>query len=101
MWRAYYLIGEIKITADEVRVPVIQDTGQLFDRILGLIYVAIAAISLFYIVRGALLYVTHGGEANTAKEARETVLYAVVALVGSSLVFTLINFAISVTEGTP
>lgn len=101
MWMAYYLLGEIKISADEVRVPAIQDTGALFDRILGLIYVAIAAISLFYIVRGALLFVTHGGDATGAKEARETVLYAIVALVGSSLVFTLINFVLNVKEGTP
>lgn len=99
MWAAYYLIGQIKIGADEVGIPRINDSGELFDRILGLVYVAIAAISLFYVVRGALLYVTHGGEPTTAKEARETVLYALVALVGSSLVFILIQFVLKVAGG--
>lgn len=97
MW-AYYL-SQIKVSADEVGIPKNIANGDLFDNILGLVYVAIAAISLFYVVRGALLYVTHGGEPTTAKEARETVLYALVALVGSSLVFTLINFILKVTEG--
>ncbi len=93
------IIAEIKITAEDVGVPRINDSGALFDRILGLIYIAIAAISLFYIVRGALLYVTHGGEANTAKEARETVLFAVVALIGSSLVFGLLQFVLDKVGG--
>ncbi len=95
MWVPFYLLGQIDISAGEVGIPVINDSGSLFDRILGLIYVAIAAISLFFVVRGALLYVTHGGEANTTKEARETILYALVALVGSSLVFTLLQFILN------
>ncbi len=91
--------AQISLSADELKIPKVTANATQLDSILGLIYIAIAAISLFYIVRGALLYVTHGGEANTAKEARETVLYAVVALVGSSLVFTLINFVLNVTGG--
>jgi hypothetical protein len=98
MWLPYLLVGQISISADEVKIPKITDDGALLDDIFGLVYVAIAAISLFYVVRGALLYVTHGGEANTTKEARETILYALVALVGSSLVFVLIQFVLSVTE---
>lgn len=96
---AIYFTAMEKINATEVGIPKIIDTGVLFNDILGLVYTAIAAISLFYVVRGALLFVTHGGEANTAKEARETVLYAIVALVGSTLVFTLINFVLNATEG--
>lgn len=95
MWIPYYLIGQIDIDPGEVGIPTITDDGALFDRIIGLVYIAIAAISLLFIVRGALLYVTHGGEANNAKEARETILYALVALVGSSLVFTLIQFVLT------
>ena len=85
----------IDIKATEVGIPTISDTGALFNSILGLVYTAIAAISLFFIVRGGLLYVTHGGEANTTKEARETILYAVVALIGSTMVFTLLNFVLN------
>ncbi|MEO5690740.1 MAG: hypothetical protein ABIQ64_00970 [Candidatus Saccharimonadales bacterium] len=96
---AFQMLAEIKITADELKIPKVVADGDQFDRILGLIYVFIAAISLFYVVRGALLYVTHGGEANTAKEARETVLYAVVALIGSSLVFALLQFVLNQVKG--
>ena len=95
----YAHLAQIKLSADDLGIPVIRADGDQLDRILGLIYIAIAAISLFFVIRGALLFVTHGGEANTAKEARETVLYALVALVGSSLVFTLINFVLNITGG--
>lgn len=96
MTSLYTLLAQINISANEVGIPRISDSGALFDRIVGLVYVAIAAISLFFVVRGALLYVTHGGESNTTKEARETILYALVALVGSSLVFVLIQFVLNV-----
>ena len=100
MWMIYFAASELEtITATEVGIPKITDTGALLDNIFGLVYTAIAAISILFIVRGGLLYVTHGGEANTAKEARETVLYAVVALIGSTLVFTLINFVLNATQG--
>jgi hypothetical protein len=92
----YTLLAQIDINASDVGIPKISDSGALFDRIIGLVYVAIAAISLFFVVRGALLYVTHGGEANTTKEARETILYALVALVGSSLVFVLIQYVLKI-----
>lgn len=95
----YTQLAKIELSANELGIPKIAADGDQFDRILGLIYIAIAAISLFYVIRGALLYVTHGGEANTAKEARETVMYAIVALVGSTLVFTLINFVLKSTGG--
>jgi hypothetical protein len=99
MWMMYYAAGEIKIQATEVGIPKITDTGLLLDNIFGLVYTAIAAISILFIVRGGLLYVTHGGDAKSTTEARETVLYAVVALVGSTLVFTLINFVLNATQG--
>lgn len=93
------MVGAIEIKAEDILLPkIMADKGQ-FDDILGLVYTALAAFSLFYIVRGALLYVTHGGEANTAKEARETILYAIVALVGSTLVFSLIKFVMQSIGG--
>lgn len=98
MWLPYYLISQINISADEVKLPRIEDNGGLFDRIIGLVYIAIAGISVLFIVRGALLYVTHGGDANSTKEARETILYAIVALVGSSLVFTFIQYVLKVAN---
>lgn len=97
MWM--YYLSQIKIGADEVKIPKNVANGDLLDNILGLVYVFIAALSLFYIVRGALLYVTHGGEPTTAKEARETILYAIVALVGSSLVFIVIQYVLKIAGG--
>lgn len=96
-----YIASEIDITTQEIGLPVVQADNDLFDRIIGLVYTAIAAISLFYVIRGALLYVTHGTEPNAQKEARETIIYALVALVGSSLVFTLIWFVVNSVAGGP
>lgn len=86
----------IGVNADEVLIPKVLAGDSTFDAIIGLVYTLIAAVALFYIVRGALLFVTSGSDPSSVKAARETVLYAVVALVGSTMVFIAINFVIGV-----
>lgn len=94
-----YWIAQLKINSNEINLPkVTADSGRL-DMIIGLIYTALAAVCIFFIVRGALLFVTHGGEPGMAKTARETVLYALVALAGSTMVFALIQFVMKSVAG--
>lgn len=88
------LIAQITINAQEIKLPKVIAGNDTFNNILGLVYIALASVALLFVVRGALLYVTHGSEPNVVKEARETILYAIVALVGSSLVFSLIWFIV-------
>ncbi len=88
------IAAQIKLGADDIKLPKVTANNDTFNNIVNLVYIALASIALFYVVRGALLYVTHGSEPNVQKEARETILYAIVAIVGSSLVFSLIKFVI-------
>ena len=94
-----FIATQITLSANELKIPKVQANNATFTNILGLVYTTIAAISLFYVIRGALLYVTHGAEPTAQKEARETILYALVALVGSSLVFPLIWFVVNSVTG--
>lgn len=95
----YRFAAGIDIKASDIKLPTVNADGDQLDRIFGLVYMSMAAICLFFVIRGALLYVTHGSEPNSQKEARETILYALVALVGSSLVITIVQFVIkSVTQ---
>lgn len=99
MGHMYRLAAGIEIKASDIALPKIFADSSNFDKILGLIYVTLAAFAIFFMVRGALLFVTHGSDPGTVKEARETVLYAAVALVGATLVFTLIQFAVKSVGG--
>lgn len=84
----------VSVDADKVGIPKIEANDATFNLIVGLIYTIIAAVSLFYIVRGALLFVTSGSDPASVKAARETILYAVIGLAGSTAVFALIGFVL-------
>ncbi len=91
----------MKVSADEIGIPKIAANGSTLDNIFGMIFVALAAVCIFFIVRGALLYVTSGSNPADNKQARETILYAIVALAGSTMVLTLIWFVIRGIGGQP
>lgn len=82
----------ITVPADQVNVPKVDAGDATFNAIVGLVYVIIAALALFYIVRGGLLFITSGSDPKSVKDARETVLYAAIGLVVSTLVFGIIQF---------
>ncbi len=92
--------AQIKITPDEIKLPTVSANGAVLNNIIGLVYVALGAVCVFFIVRGALLYVTSGSDPSSNKQARETIIYAVVALAASTLVFVFINFIVNSVGGT-
>lgn len=82
------------INADDVKIPRISADNARLDAIFNLVYVVIAAVAVFFIVRAALLFVTSGSEPSQVKDARETILYACVGLALSSVVFVILKFVI-------
>ena len=85
-------LAAISIKAEDIGLPKNVGSDATFNAIVGLVYTVIAALAIFYIVRAGLLYVTSGSDPASVKDARETILYAVIALVGSTIVFGLIQF---------
>lgn len=94
-----YTLFAITIDASQVGIPEVKANDATFSRILGLVYVLIGAVALFYIIRGALLFVTSQGDANDVKQARTTILISVASLVLATMVFAIVNFFISNVGG--
>ncbi|HXH04807.1 MAG TPA: hypothetical protein VNI82_00050 [Candidatus Nitrosotenuis sp.] len=88
----YLLLAQVQVDADQIGLPQVKAGDDTFNLIVGLVYTLIGAVALFYIVRGALLYVASGSDPSSVKDARETILYAIVALGGATVVFGLIQF---------
>lgn len=93
-WLTNFAQEKIIINAQNVGIPVINANNSVLDNIFSTVYVAIGAFAVFFIIRGALLFVTHGNNPAEVKKARDTVLNAVAALAGSTLVFALIQLVI-------
>lgn len=91
-----YVIAQnlVPLNADDIGIPRVQGNGGTLDVIIGLVYTIIAALALFFIVRGALLFIQANGDPGQINEARNTVIFSVIGLVLSTLVFTIINFVL-------
>ena len=85
----------IQIEPTDVGIKKVQANDATLNSIFGAIYLVIGAVALFYIVRAALLFVTSGSDPSSVKDARETILYAVVALFGSTAVIALVQFVLT------
>ena len=96
----HQLLSQINIKPNEINLPTVGANANTLNNIINLVYIALGAVCLFFIVRGALLYVTHGTDPNSVKQARETILYAAVALAGATLVFVFINFVVNSVGGS-
>lgn len=59
-----------------------------------LIYIAGAA-AVIVLIGGGLLYVTSTGDSSRIKQAKETIMFAVIGLVVTLLAYAIVNFVIA------
>jgi hypothetical protein len=87
------------VSPSETGIPVFTANNALLKNIVNIVLVAIGGLSLFYIIRAGLLFVTSNGNPNDVKQARTTILVAVGAFIGATAVFGLVNFVIANVGG--
>ena len=85
-----------QIDASKAGIPTTTADNSTMESIFTGVYMAIAGFATFFIIRGALLYITNGSDPAVNKQARETIIYSVVAILGSTMVFGLIQFVFKV-----
>lgn len=85
----------VTIDPNALGIPTVDASGSgAFNIIVGMIYTLIGALAIFYIIRAGLLYVTAGGDPTQIKEAKDTIIYALVAIAAASVVFVVIQTVI-------
>ncbi len=87
------------IKAGEIGLPTLAANGSQFDRIIGLVYAALAAFAILFIIIAAMRMVVQGSDANAQKQSREAIIYAVVALAISTIVFAAIRWIVQSLGG--
>lgn len=66
-----------------------------FSSIANVLIVLVGAISVIMVVIGGLRYVLSGGDPSGTKDAKNTVLYALIGVAVAILSFAMVNFVIS------
>jgi hypothetical protein len=69
--------------------------GRVLSIITQTIVYVVGGISIIMIVIGGLRYVTSGGDPNTTKGAKDTILYAVIGVVVAIIAQGLVTFVLS------
>ena len=74
-----------------------KDSGEgqvngIITTIVGVLLMAVGAISIIMIVIGGILFALSSGDAQKAAKARNTILYAVVGLIVSVFASAIVNF---------
>ena len=63
-------------------------------KVVNILIFIIGAISVIMIIVGGLRYVLSGGDQNSVKAGKDTILYAVIGLVVSLMAYAIVNFVI-------
>jgi hypothetical protein len=74
--------------------PGILDPGGAFGNVVGFVVFLLGAASVLMIIIGGLRYVLSGGDAAGVKSAKDTILYAVIGLVISTLAYAIVQFVV-------
>lgn len=71
-----------------------QGLGSFLKQIINILLFIIGAISVIMIIIGGLRYVLSGGDANSIKAGKDSVLYAIIGLVVALMAYAIVNFVL-------
>jgi heme/copper-type cytochrome/quinol oxidase subunit 2 len=82
--------------ASETQVRTASDLVNLLTRIIGWVQVLFFTVAALFIILAAFQYLTSGGDAEKQKEARDKLVYAVIAIIIAALAFGVKSIVVSI-----
>ncbi len=93
----------LRLFADPVHidnVPLINVNQGILSQILSLSFMVIGGMATLFLLIGAVRYAISAGDPSQQRQAKNTILYAIIGLVVSVSGFAIVQFVIvSVTKG--
>lgn len=93
------LLAQIKISPNDIQLPTLSASGSQLSNILNLVYMALAAFAILFIVIAAMRMVVQGSDAKAQQESRQAILYAAIALAISTVVIFAIQWIVKSVGG--
>ena len=81
-------------------INVTSDPSQLIKTIITLVIVVAALLTLFYLVMGAIAWITSGGDKGKVEEARNKITAAVIGLLILAAVWAIFNLVLTIAFGS-
>ena len=86
-------------SAQQCGLPNVTLTSDVLQTVVKNVFIGVGILSVIFLIIGGFRYTFSGGDPNNVKKAKETIIYAVIGLVISLLVFTLVAIASRVAGG--
>lgn len=80
---------------DDFNLPNVEADDNAVQNVLQTIFIAAGAVSVIFVAVGGLRYVISDGNEQRIKQAKETILYAIVGLIVSISAYGIVGFFIS------
>lgn len=90
------LFSRITISHNETGIPMISAGDSTLQAVIAAAFLIIGIISVLFIIIGGYRYVISGGDQGAIKQAKNTILYAVVGLVITIVSFVVVQFVIGI-----
>lgn len=68
----------------------VENIPDLVEKVVGWVSIIIGLLAFFYLIYGAILYITAGGNPESAKKGQQTILYAIIGIVIAVLAYTIV-----------
>jgi hypothetical protein len=72
-----------------------QSVTDLIKKVINILSVIIGAVAVVMIIIGGFRYVTSGGNAESTKSARQTIVYAIIGLIIVALAQIIVHFVLN------
>ena len=89
----YYFAATI--TKDDIGYNGPTDPGSVLGNVLNAVYFWMAVVAVGFIVYGGYLYVLSSGDPGKIKQAKDTLLYAIIGVIVVLIAFVITSFVIN------
>jgi Ca2+/H+ antiporter len=94
------LAATIPVTPDEIGIPKVPLNDNTLATVMSAVFVLIGGMAVLFLLVGAVRYATSNGDQGNIKKAKDTILFAIVGLVVSTLAFTIVQFTLGKISGS-
>ena len=100
MMRLLWFAAVEKIDPSKIGIPRVELTNNTIGLVVSSVFILIGSLAVLFMLVGAVRYVTANGEQARITQAKNTILYAIIGLVVSTLGFTIVQFVVGKLTGT-
>jgi hypothetical protein len=87
------------IPAADVKIPKVAANDAQLQNILSSAFLVIGAITILFIIIGGIRYIVAAGDPGSITRAKDTILYAIIGLVLTTIAFAITQLVIYVVNG--